>query len=416
MRLFFVALALLCTVNVARADDSDADALSIADQAPNTTTRPSAWRSFLETGIEESQLGAGAVKDGERFSADVHYDETLWPGLRAIASDRLDSEHLDRPSTQSEVNTLKEAYLSWQVGSNEIVDFGRVNLRYGVAMGYNPTDFFRVNALRSIVSLDPSSLRENRQGSVVLQSQTLWEGSSVSALISPKLDGTGNTADFSPDFGATNPEDRWLLSASHQFANNFNPQLLLYGGEHIPPELGLNVSSLVNAASVAYLEWSGGRNPTLVAQAFGIPGPSTFHTRAALGFTYTTDFNLSLTAEYELNSAGVNAAALGSLSNGSRFGLAQYLEYIQTVQDLPTKRAMFFSGTWTDAMARHLDISAFARLDPAGHSHMQWCEARYHLDHSDVAVQLEYFSGTGRSIFGAVPEQRLVQVLWRYFL
>gem|GEM_PF-4478844 len=44
------------------------------------------------------------------------------------------------------------------------------------------------------------------------------------------------------------------------------------------------------------------------------------------------------------------------------------------------------------------------------------CAARYHLNHSDVAVQLESFSGTGRSIFGAVPEQRLIQVLWRYFL
>ena len=46
---------------------------------------------------------------------------------------------------------------------------GRINVRNGAALGYNPTDFFRSGALRSVVSIDPNSLRENRLGTVMLR-------------------------------------------------------------------------------------------------------------------------------------------------------------------------------------------------------------------------------------------------------
>jgi hypothetical protein len=40
------------------------------------------------------------------------------------------------------VNSLREAYLSWQPeGGNMVMEFGRINLRYGPGYGYNPTDF-----------------------------------------------------------------------------------------------------------------------------------------------------------------------------------------------------------------------------------------------------------------------------------
>ena len=40
---------------------------------------------------------------------------------------------------------------------------------------------------------------------------------------------------------------------------------------------------------------SGGRSPSLLTQALGTPDDSAFRNRTALGFTYTTADNLSLT-------------------------------------------------------------------------------------------------------------------------
>ena len=52
-----------------------------------------------------------------------------------------------------------------------LIDLGRINVRNGVALGYNPTDYFRAGAVRAAVSVSPASLKENRQGSVMLRGQ-----------------------------------------------------------------------------------------------------------------------------------------------------------------------------------------------------------------------------------------------------
>jgi hypothetical protein len=104
-----------------------------------------------------------------------------------------------------------------------IGDVGRINLRYGAAFGYNATDYFKANATRVIVSIDPASLRENRQGTVVLQGQGLWSDTSVSAAFSPKLADKPSDATFSMNFGGTNPSNRWLIAASHKFAARNQP-------------------------------------------------------------------------------------------------------------------------------------------------------------------------------------------------
>ena len=41
------------------------------------------------------------------------------------------------------LNDLREFYFSGSVGQNAYIDIGRVNLKNGVAVGYNPTDYFK---------------------------------------------------------------------------------------------------------------------------------------------------------------------------------------------------------------------------------------------------------------------------------
>jgi len=223
MRALLLVLLAAAAAQVRAADD-DAAALSLADKAPTTTQAARDWRVFAEAVWSESALrgGTGAEHD-EHLFLDVHYDKTFAPAWRVVFADLLDSHWRERFSHQSAVNTVIDAYVSWQWRPDQIADLGRINTRYGVALGYNPTDYFRANAIRSIISIDPASLRENRLGSVMIRGQTLWTAGSFTALYSPKLADRPNESAFSPDFGATNVRDRWLLAGSHEISKNLNP-------------------------------------------------------------------------------------------------------------------------------------------------------------------------------------------------
>ena len=284
-----VGLALLATLPVMAADapsdpSPDAGALSLADEAPVVKAAPQSWRLFGEGALAQSWLRNPSASGNEgRASIDFRYDGSVVPQLRAVFSDRLDLIHRngDLEPHDDNVNTLREAYVSWHATPDLIGDVGRINLRYGAAFGYNPTDYFKGNALRTVVSIDPVSLRENRQGTVVVQGQKLWSDSSVSAAFPPKLsDSPPSSSTFSLNFGATNPSNRWLLAASHKFTEELNPQLVVFGGEHMSTQAGLNLSGLVNRATVAYLEFSGGRGPSMITQAQGLGEPEEGQQRA----------------------------------------------------------------------------------------------------------------------------------------
>ena len=403
---------------IAAADppDDDAAALQLADRAPTTTQQPSIWRLYGETAGARSWLRDPASPiDGIRASLDLRYDANLAPGVRAVLSDRLDLVHDNGTPRARNVNALREAYVSWQARPDVILDLGRVNLRHGAAWGYNPTDFFRGGALRSIVTPDPASLRENRLGTVVVQAQQVWSDSSLSVAFSPKLASTPNDATLSLDLGSTNARNRWLLVASHKFADQFNPQLLLHGGAGEPPQVGFNLSSLLNSATVAFVETSVGKGRSLRAQALGLAEADTWQRRAALGLTYTTSFNLSLTAEADFNSAAPNRAQWDALRAGSPAGVLALLQTAQARQELPVRRAAFFYATWRDVFVRRLDLSAFVRQDLVTHSRVQWLETRYHWDATDLALQWQQYSGGRDTLFGQVPRRRTLELSARHY-
>ncbi|UGA38551.1 hypothetical protein JOS77_01615 [Chromobacterium haemolyticum] len=165
---------------------------------------------------------------------------------------------LGSPQRDHGVNTLKEAYLSREFGVDAMLDLGRVNTRYGVAVGYNPTDFLGAGTVRSVVSADPDSLRQNRLGNAMLRWQRLWDRASLTAIWSPKLGSGPNPDGASLDWGASNPRQRLLLAGSYRFAENLNPQWLLLQEQGRSPQLGFNVSRVLGNATVVYLEWAGG--------------------------------------------------------------------------------------------------------------------------------------------------------------
>ena len=396
----------------------DAGALSLADQAAPAAQKARDWQVFVEgaSARDSMRLGADSHATRGRASLDARYDATIAPGLRAVLSDRLDLGRSSVLPRESNVNTLREVYFSWQVRTDAIADIGRINLRYGAAFGYNPTDFFKAGALRSIVSPDPISLRENRQGTIVVQGQKLWSDGSMSAVFSPKLGGRPDDSTFSLDPGATNFRNRWLLSGTHKFTDQLSPQFLLYGGGDTPVQAGLNVSGLVNTSTVAYLESSIGRGRSLIAQSLGLQAERHLQSRTAVGLTYTTAFNLSLTAEAEYSSAAPNQRQWNHYYANDPANALRLLETSLNQQELPVRQALFLYAGWRNLFVHDLDLSAFVRRDGETRSREQWIETRYHWKGSEVALRWQQYVGGATSLYGSVPQSRRIEALLRVFL
>jgi hypothetical protein len=421
MRFFLICVMLIVSQQVLAQDDADLQALKLADLATTKPESASDWRVFIEASAGGSILrDANSFQPEQRLSFDLQYDNTFAPGWRAVFADRLDADNPAQPPASNTINTIKEAYLSWQSRPDLLFDFGRINDRNGVALGYNPTDYFKTNAVRSYVSVDPNSLKENRQGSVMLRAQELFDSGSVTVLFSPKIDGQVDYASFNPDFAATNSENRWLVSYSPKIMEGLNPQFLVFQSAQLPTQFGLNLTSLINDASVVYAEWSGGRNPSLLAQSLqqqGLPFEydTAFRNRIASGVTYTTDNKISVTAELEYNGAGLDQNQWNTLWTGPIEIYGVYRNWLNVTQESPSKRAAFFFGGWQDALINHLDLSAMERFNLDDSSRLSWLEARYHLTHTEFALQWQLNSGSRLSEYGAAAQTQTWALVGRYY-
>ena len=418
-RFLLVQVALVTAPALAGAQGIDnldeLDALALADAPPVAVEEVRAWQAFAEVASGPVTAPDGSVTPNHRLSLDFQLDKAFAPGWRGVLANRLDMKWPAPTGDEHSINTLKEAYVSWQPSDDRLLDLGRVNVRNGVATGYNPTDFVRAGAVRSVVSGDPGSLKKNRLGSVMLRGQALWNGGSLTALASPKIaDLPSNTA-FSPDYGATNNQNRWLLALSQKLTESITPQWLLYGQDQQAAQLGLNLTALLGDATVSYLEWSGGNSRSQLSQALQTADDTQFHQRAAAGATYTTGNKLSLTLEYAYNDAALNSAQWEALQSGSPLAYGRYRLWTQWVQEIPTQRMATVFAYWPDAMLQHLDLSAMVRSNLADNSRMHWVEARYHWSHTDLALQWQANSGGQVTDYGAALQQRAWQLSLRQY-
>lgn len=411
---------LVCAAGVATAqpalaaDDADGDALRLADTAAAAPVTPSNWRGTFEAAVANytaaNQAAPVTLNDNARVSNTLSYDGTSG-NWRTIVSNRFDAGWRAGTSRYNAVDTLKQAYVSWQASPNALVDLGRVNLREGVASGFNPTDFFKVGALRAIVSIDPESLRENRLGSVMMRGQLLWRSGSMTALVSPRLDTHPNNATFNPDLGATNARTRYMLSGSQRLFGNFSPQWLLYGGEGIAPQLGVNATTLIDDATVGFVEYAVGRGSAVVDFA---QTASSWTSKLATGVTHTFGNKLSLTLEYDYDGASASGTAWRTLQGDpSRYW--RYRDMAGTAQELMTRRSLFVYAAMPDVFVQHLGLTAMARYNLDDHSYFTWLEARYHWPRTDCAVQWQSNHGSARSVYGAQAQSEIVQAIATFF-
>src|SRR5215472_2119190 len=222
----------------ARADVRTKNSLQSATQVTGLRTppfpapppEPPSWAQHF---LLESQGGVGLAP---RL-------QLVW----AIHGDLRAEEDLPFPSHENVRLDVRELHLDWEVIPSVFLTAGRVNVREGVALGFNPTDLFRTKAVVEPLSNDPAILRDTRLGTVALRLHWLWEGGGASITYAPKLSSSRpvytrlTLPSIDPMLDRTNDAHRVVVSVSEEWSNGFTTELIgAYDGMH--PLVGANVS------------------------------------------------------------------------------------------------------------------------------------------------------------------------------
>ena len=396
--------------------DIDADALSL-ESAPDAASDAARNTKLIIEGAfgYASQRYVPERRDIGRVSLDISHSARLATGWRAVMSDRLDHFAPADAGTDKVVNSLREAYVSWQPeGGNTVVELGRINLRYGPGYGYNPTDFFRDGSLRVDTTADPLARRENRLGSVMLRAQRLWVDGSLSVAYSPKLADRPESDGWSLDLGSTNNRGRALMALGTQFSTTISSQVLVYKEDGLSSALGANVTALLSDAAVAHLEWSRSSEPDLLSRTQALPGPSVTRNRFVGGMSYTTLGKLSITGEYQYNGFGLNQSEWAALGVAPATQLA-YLGEALRRQELAPRQSYLIYVTQKNFGLKALDLTAYLRFNPGDESRLAWVELRHHWSRFDLTLQWQQNIGNPGSEFGILPDRRVIQVLGSYY-
>lgn len=400
-------------------DAADAAALALADQpaaTPADAAKP--WKLNVQDALRASRYRDGGEAGRNQLSVEFEYGQWLTPSFAAHFSMRFDRfVPLGTSRTSSrDVTLVKEAYASWRASPALVVDAGRVNARLGAATGYNPTDFFRAGAVSLDVPPDPDSRHTNRLGTVGLRAQQVWETGSLTTLLSPRLERRSLPGDpaAASDLQRTNGVDRWMLVASQRLTAAIQPQWVVYGESGQAPQFGQNLSVLLGNSVVAYVEWAGGYRRSLIARATGAADDRAFRASSSVGATWTLPVDLSLTAEFQSNGGGADAAQWRSLQRANPAAWGRAVQTSIAAQELQTRHGMFVMAAWRNVGMRRLDLSGFMQADLGG-GRQYWLELRRRFDRFDVALQWLHQGGPSWSRFGAMPESTSIQVLGIFY-
>ena len=222
---------------------------------------------------------------------------------------------------------VREAYLLTQ-GENWTFELGRNNIRNGAALGYNPTDFFKTQAVEQNVNLNLAGIRDDRRGVGAVRVGHLWDSGAVSLTFAPRMTSGGSWLQdqdiFGLNFATSNPQDRYLLTLTQQVSEGMSPELFVFVDDG-DPAVGVAVSTAIGNNWLVYGEATRGRSRNLVdaalashrsagalhpalVSAFSDQFGSLYVDRAAYGVSYASPSNFVVNLEHHYNAAGFDAA------------------------------------------------------------------------------------------------------------
>jgi hypothetical protein len=183
----------------------------------------------------------------------------------------------------------------------------------------------------------------------------------------------------------------------------------------------------IGSQTVAYLEWAGGPNSSLIdnalsygqrtgtlpANTFGvIPADRTlrFQNDVGLGFSFATEKRITVNLEYHYYQPGFSQQDWRNwFGAGSHQGANSALWYIRAYaldQQVPLSRhSAFLRANWVDAFVPNLELTALANVSLLDGSGLVQATADYHLSDVWTIGGLASFTyGGRRSEFGSLTQ------------
>jgi len=338
---------------------------------------------------------------------------------------------------------VKEAYLSKQQSPTLFFDIGRINIKSGVATGFNPTDYFKVGTLLDRKTEDVSQLRDARIGSLALRSQKLWDGGSLTWVASPKITQkpdhwTSDRNIVGLNLHKSNDRTRFMLTFNHKISDKFSPEIIYYNesGKH---NLGINLSQSLNKQWITYAEWNIGKRRNLIDKALLKPRQNTrlstnilqefptdsgekYLQQLAIGASFTSSSNITTKIEYHYNQAGLSSSeadkwfTLINSADPRTVGQALSIRGLSQFRNEPLgQHSLFIRTNWNDALIDKLDLTGLLITNLNDDSKLIQLEAEYELNpRSSLALKLASFQGNDKSIYGSLNKDTSVTVKYSY--
>ncbi|WP_416462765.1 hypothetical protein [Rubrivivax gelatinosus] len=404
---FAACVLLACAAAAAQAQEPDPAAFRVEASPEAPPPWGLGWQTTLELrDSRQPQTWADAAALEQVL--DLRHEWQPARGLRLALSARAETRVMPAGRTGTG-GALREAYASAEPAAGWFVDAGRVNLRQGVAQGWNPSDWLRAGGLGAAWQ-NPAAARENRLGAVMLRLQRSAAWGSAELAWLPDLAAGADTglADWGLNLERGNDRQALFVRVAPALGETLTLDLgaLARAGEH--PAWSANLTALLSPRWLALLElqWqtlAGLAAPDRSARA-ARPRP-----RLAAGANVTLDSGAVLGLEWHhaadaldrgdwaawRSAASVSAEgrqALGAL----RAGRAARLDPL--VRD-----AFYLRLQWNDPWhdGRH-DLAGHLRWNPADNSRWLQLEAAWHA-RPDWSLRLVLAGSRGRpySEFGA---------------
>ena len=382
----------------------------------------------------------------ERLSLDASFEWKATATLRFSLSDRLNAfagDTISLPSSGSLRNDLREAFASDEVASQTYLEVGRINLKNGPALGFNPTDFFKARTQVNLASIDPSASKQDRLGVLMVEGQKLFDGGAFTVAFAPGVQRatqllTGAPASFDLLLGQTNSSPRYLASLSYDIAG-LSPQVLAFH-DAVGTHLGASLSRVMSNSVVMYAEWSGVESDSLSRRAIAFgkatgtiapgapvipPSSSTegFQNDVAVGGSWTNSSRITLNLEFDYHQSGFTRRdfdqwTLLGQSNRLRADELWFVRGYATDQGEPLmQQQIFVRLDWPDAFVRDLNLGALSFINPFDRSTLVQLSAQYALSrHWTGGIYATDAFGASGQEKGSLPwsKNAVVQII-RYF-
>jgi hypothetical protein len=450
-----------------RHEDNDLDRIPAGSQqtaqgeSKQPATNSANGRIYLENAFTLAGHRGGLVVPVPQVTAATLWQERLFLDVRRVwrlderlnftFSNRLNlraQDDIPIPDHEDVVDDFREGFLSWRPRDGIYLDIGRINVRSGAALGFNPTDFFKSRAVVEPLSADPSVLREDRLGTLILEAQYIGQGRALTLAVAPALVRPTpiytdtNLLSFNPSIDRTNDHVRILAKGSLNIGKDFNPELLFFH-DGSQTKFGANITRGLGQKVIAYAEWAGGEGTNLIDEALRyaretgtlpenapsvIPDDKNVHLQndLAVGASYTTSNKITFNLEYHLHEAGFSRQDWNNWFESGRgqastSPIARELWYIREYalyQQAPLARqSTFLRADWVDAIIPKLELAGFMNTDVYDGSSLIQASADYYISRRwTLGAQVNANLGSKRSDFGSLPQSvGMLFKLARYF-